>query len=280
MSNYTDSPFNVRVESSEASFYRIPRVKFWNFVKEKKELQDYVRDYYRNQLSESMESQQYMMMNGKKGAVCFHLQKLSSLFGVEQEDGVLIDFNITNEDIVGFCGISMRNSVNRILNELKREGVLDIRQQKIVILDNERIEEFIGRPVVENCLAGALHTKDAWQRFCSWAVPRNIFRGTAQAFATDSLALVLAQESLTQAQELPVIHRGFFYMPFMHSESLAIHEEALRLFDQPGLEKRLKYEKMHMDILQQFGLYPHRNAILGRPLTKEEEEYLKEHAEF
>jgi CRP-like cAMP-binding protein len=135
----------VRVETAEASFYRIPRVKFWTFVKEKKELQDYVRDYYRNKLSESMESQQYMMMNGKKGAVCFHLQKLCSLFGVEQDDGILIDFNITNEDIAGFCGISTRNSVNRILNELKREGVLDIRQQKIVILDIERIEEFIGR---------------------------------------------------------------------------------------------------------------------------------------
>ena len=111
-------------------------------------------------------------------------------------------------------------------------------------------------------------------------IPRNIFRGTAQAFATDSLALVLAQEGLTQAQELPVVQRGFFYMPFMHSESLTIHEEALRLFDQPGLEKRLKYEKMHMDILQQFGRYPHRNAILGRPSTKEEEEYLKGHSGF
>lgn len=111
-------------------------------------------------------------------------------------------------------------------------------------------------------------------------IPRNIFRGTAQAFATDSLALVLAQEGLTQAQELPVVQRGFFYMPFMHSESLTIHEEALRLFDQPGLEKRLKYEKMHMDILQQFGRYPHRNAILGRPSTKEEEEYLKGHSAF
>ena len=111
-------------------------------------------------------------------------------------------------------------------------------------------------------------------------IPRNIFRGTAQAFATDSLALVLAQEGLTQAQELPVVQRGFFYMPFMHSESLTIHEEALRLFDQPGLEKRLKYEKMHMDILQQFGRYPHRNAILGRSSTKEEEEYLKEHSGF
>ena len=111
-------------------------------------------------------------------------------------------------------------------------------------------------------------------------IPRNIFRGTAQAFATDSLALVLAQEGLTQAQELPVVQRGFFYMPFMHSESLTIHEEALRLFDQPGLEKRLKYEKMHMDILQQFGRYQHRNAILGRPSTKEEDEYLKEHSGF
>ena len=111
-------------------------------------------------------------------------------------------------------------------------------------------------------------------------IPRNIFRGTAQAFATDSLALVLAQEGLTQAQELLVVQRGFFYMPFMHSESLTIHEEALRLFDQPGLEKRLKYEKMHMDILQQFGRYPHRNAILGRPSTKEEEEYLKGHSGF
>lgn len=111
-------------------------------------------------------------------------------------------------------------------------------------------------------------------------IPRNIFRGTAQAFMTDSLALVLAQEGLTQAQELPVVQRGFFYMPFMHSESLTIHEEALRLFDQPGLEKRLKYEKMHMDILQQFGRYPHRNAILGRPSTKEEEKYLKEHSGF
>ena len=106
------------------------------------------------------------------------------------------------------------------------------------------------------------------------------FRGTAQAFATDSLALVLAQEGLEQALDLPVVQRGFFYMPFMHSESLTIHEEALRLFDQPGLEKRLKYEKMHMDILQQFGRYPHRNAILGRPSTKEEEEYLKEHSGF
>ena len=147
VSNYTDSPFNVRVETAEASFYRIPRVKFWTFVKEKKELQDYVRDYYRNKLSESMESQQYIDDEWKKKAsVLFSPTKAMQL--VWGGAGTMVSWlilNITNEDIAGFCGISTRNSVNRILNELKREGVLDIRQQKIVILDIERIEEFIGR---------------------------------------------------------------------------------------------------------------------------------------
>ena len=136
---------------------------------------------------------------------------------------------------------------------------------------NDALDEKTKEKIMAGCLAEILLLDQ---------IPRNIFRGTAQAFATDSLALVLAQEGLEQALDLPVVQRGFFYMPFMHSESLTIHEEALRLFDQPGLEKRLKYEKMHMDILQQFGRYPHRNAILGRPSTKEEEEYLKEHSGF
>ena len=70
----------------------------------------------------------------KKGRFVFICKKNKQFVWCEQEDGFLIDFNITNEDIAGFFGISTRNSVNRILNELKREGVLDIRQQKIVIL--------------------------------------------------------------------------------------------------------------------------------------------------
>ena len=134
-----------------------------------------------------------------------------------------------------------------------------------------RGELFVWRTTAEGRLAEILLLDQ---------IPRNIFRGTAQAFATDSLALVLAQEGLEQALDLPVVQRGFFYMPFMHSESLVVHEVALRLFDQPGLEKRLKYEKMHAEILQQFGRYPHRNAILGRISTKEEEGYLAEHAGF
>ena len=66
VSNYTSAPFNVRVESDEASFYRIQRIKFWEYVKEDRKLQDYIREYYRQKLSENIESLQYMTMNGKK----------------------------------------------------------------------------------------------------------------------------------------------------------------------------------------------------------------------
>ena len=122
VSNYTSAPFNVRIESDEATFYRIPRIKFWEYVKNDQKLQDYVREYYRNKLSETIESLQYMTMNGKKGAVCSFLYKLMNQFGVETEGGILIDFSVTNEDIAGFCGISTRNSVNRIIHDLKEEG--------------------------------------------------------------------------------------------------------------------------------------------------------------
>ena len=145
VSNYTCAPFNVRVESDEASFYRIQRIKFWEYVKEDRKLQDYIREYYRQKLSENIESLQYMTMNGKKGAVCSFLYKLMNQFGVEVEDGILIDFNVTNEDIAGFCGISTRNSVNRIIHDLKEEGVVEIHNQKLTILDKAYLEEFTGR---------------------------------------------------------------------------------------------------------------------------------------
>lgn len=145
VSNYTSAPFNVRIESEEATFYRIPRIKFWEYAKNDQQLQDYVREYYRDKLSETIESLQYMTMNGKKGAVCSFLYKLMHQFGVEVEDGVLIDFTVTNEDIAGFCGISTRNSVNRIIHDLKEEGVVRIHNQKLVILDKPYLEEFTGR---------------------------------------------------------------------------------------------------------------------------------------
>lgn len=105
---------------------------------------------------------------------------------------------------------------------------------------------------------------------------RNIFRGRAAAFASDSMALVLAQEALKQPtlNELSSSEKGFLYLPFMHSESLVIHQEAMRLFSEPGLESPFTYEKAHLAILEQFGRYPHRNLALGRTSTPEELAFL------
>ena len=107
--------------------------------------------------------------------------------------------------------------------------------------------------------------------------PRNMFRDSAQAFATDPLAVILAQEAVANQvdNELTATQKSFLYMPLMHSESALIHETAIDLFDQPGLEFNLDFEKKHKAIIDRFGRYPHRNAILGRESTDEEVEFLK-----
>lgn len=111
---------------------------------------------------------------------------------------------------------------------------------------------------------------------------RNIHRNTPAAFEADSIALVLAQEmvSLGLDSELPVEKRAFVYMPYMHSESRLIHEEAVKLFSLKGLEYNLKFEIEHKEIIDRFGRYPHRNKILGRTSTEEEITFLKTHAGF
>ena len=107
---------------------------------------------------------------------------------------------------------------------------------------------------------------------------RNLFRDSAEAFAYDTLALVLAQEAIRQKfdEALEDSKRGFLYMPFMHSESAEIHEIALYLFDRPGLEGNYNFELRHKEIIDRFGHYPHRNALLGRESTAEEIEFLQQ----
>lgn len=107
---------------------------------------------------------------------------------------------------------------------------------------------------------------------------RNVFRDRAESFAADGMALVLAQEAVRGAADLDLAatERAFLYLPYMHSESLQIHDDALRLFDQPGLESNLDFERRHQAIIARFGRYPHRNAILGRPSTAEELEFLQQ----
>ena len=108
---------------------------------------------------------------------------------------------------------------------------------------------------------------------------RNIHRDRAEAFAWDAMALVLAQEAVATGSDrhLPEpMQRAFLYMPYMHSESTRIHEQAMTLFDQPGLEHNLEFEQKHKVIIDRFGRYPHRNALLGRESTAEELEFLKQ----
>lgn len=107
---------------------------------------------------------------------------------------------------------------------------------------------------------------------------RNMFRDTPAAFATDALALVLAQEAVRKKfdKELDNSKKSFLYMPFMHSESKEIHDIALFLFDQPGLEDNFNFEVKHKTIIDRFGRYPHRNEILGRESTAEELEFLSQ----
>jgi uncharacterized protein (DUF924 family) len=107
---------------------------------------------------------------------------------------------------------------------------------------------------------------------------RNLGRDTASAFASDNLALCLAQHAIAANadQQLIAAHRTFMYMPFMHSESLLIHEQAVTLFTQAGLENNLAFEFKHQAIIERFGRYPHRNAILGRDSTPEELAFLEQ----
>ncbi len=107
---------------------------------------------------------------------------------------------------------------------------------------------------------------------------RNIYRDTPNAFSSDPLALALSQEaiSLGKDAELNEIERSFLYMPYMHSESLKIHDVALTLFEKNGIQSNVDFEIKHRDIIKQFGRYPHRNSILGRKSSNEELVFLKQ----
>ncbi|MGB8664553.1 MAG: DUF924 family protein [Serratia inhibens] len=105
---------------------------------------------------------------------------------------------------------------------------------------------------------------------------RNLYRGTPRAFSSDCMALVLAQEAIRsgQCEQLSREQRGFLYLPFMHSESAVIHQQALALYTELNNGEQLEFELRHKAIIDRFGRYPHRNAILGRISTPEEEAFL------
>jgi len=106
--------------------------------------------------------------------------------------------------------------------------------------------------------------------------PRNMFRGTARAFATDKLAREIATRALDKGfdRDTPATLRSFFYLPLEHSEELADQERSLALYRALGDENNMKYADIHADIIRKFGRFPHRNEILGRQTTAEEQAFL------
>ena len=107
---------------------------------------------------------------------------------------------------------------------------------------------------------------------------RNLFRDSPLAFAYDGMALALAQEAIALGadKQLTPQERSFLYMPYMHSESLTINQLAVSLFEQNNNPDSLEFEMKHQRIIERFGRYPHRNAVLKRPSTDEELAFLEQ----
>ena len=102
--------------------------------------------------------------------------------------------------------------------------------------------------------------------------PRNMFRGHADAYSTDHLALAIARGAIAKGldKELAKDERKFLYMPFQHSEHVEDQDRALLLFTELGDEEQIKYAKHHRAVVERFGRFPHRNAILGRASRPDE----------
>ena len=106
--------------------------------------------------------------------------------------------------------------------------------------------------------------------------PRNMFRGDPRTFATDPVARAVAAGAIVRGfdSQVPAELRGFFYLPFEHSEDLADQERGIAFYRASGDADGLKWAEIHADIIRRFGRFPHRNAVLGRTTTPEEQKFL------
>lgn len=138
-------------------------------------------------------------------------------------------------------------------------------------------------------LAGARGELSAWSETADGGLalvllldqaPRNIYRGSAHAFATDGLALALTTRAVEAGFDLavPLDLQIFFYLPFEHAEAPAAQARGVALCEayaaRGGDESYLRYARIHADIIARFGRFPHRNAVLGRATTAEEAAFL------
>jgi uncharacterized protein (DUF924 family) len=151
--------------------------------------------------------------------------------------------------------------------------------EKDLALDDEVRRRFLGRH--EAAAGGKLAS---WEQTAEGALallilldqfPRNMFRGEARAFVTDPLARAIASRAILNGFDGAIADmRTFFYLPFMHSETLADQEKAVAFYRAQNNADGLKWAERHADIIRRFGRFPHRNAILGRVTTPEEQAFL------
>jgi uncharacterized protein (DUF924 family) len=151
--------------------------------------------------------------------------------------------------------------------------------EKDTKFDDDIRERFLA--LHETAAAGKLA---AWEASAEGALallilldqfPRNMFRGEPRAFATDSLALAIASRAILNGFDgaFPDL-RGFFYLPFEHSEDLTDQEHAVAFYRAQNDADGLKWAEIHADIIRRFGRFPHRNTVLGRVSTPEELKFL------
>jgi len=147
-------------------------------------------------------------------------------------------------------------------------------------IDNDIRERFL--PTWEAALR---HELDGWLATDEGALamiilldqlPLNMFRGQVKSFSTEQLAVKIARQAINQGLDktLDSSRQVFMYMPFMHSENMNDQDKSVALFKHAGMQESLKFAEHHRSIVQQFGRFPHRNAILGRRSTEKELVYL------
>ncbi|MBT3203870.1 MAG: DUF924 domain-containing protein [Gammaproteobacteria bacterium] len=108
-------------------------------------------------------------------------------------------------------------------------------------------------------------------------LPLNMFRQDARQYSTEAHARRIATHAIQQGfdQDMDKLRKSFFYLPFMHSESIEDQDRSVELYEKAGLDDNLRYAKHHRDVVKRFGRFPHRNEALGRESSEEELEYLK-----
>ncbi len=154
------------------------------------------------------------------------------------------------------------------------------------VFDQEIRSRFLG--LYEQAVIGKLNHWQETPEGCVALIivldqfPRNMFRGKPRAFATDEQALSVAEAAIVRGfdQQLVPVQRWFLYLPFMHSENLAHQQRSVELFaslrDDPDVSSAYPFALRHQDVVERFGRFPHRNAILDRPSTPEELEFLQQ----